>query len=58
MKTQFSFRKYGFTLIEIAIVISILAFVFYEFSKVSFRPQENLAKAERLANKVASVIHE
>lgn len=58
MKTQFSFRKYGFTLVEIAIVISILAFIFYQFSKTSFRPQENLTKAERLANKVASVLHE
>lgn len=58
MKTQFSFRKYGFTLIEIAIVISILGFLFYQFSKISFQPQENLSKAERLANRVASIIQE
>ncbi len=58
MKTQFSFRKYGFTLVEIAIVISILTYIFYAFTKFSFRPQENLGKAERLANRVASVLHE
>ncbi len=58
MKTQFSFRKYGFTLIELMVVISILIFLFYQFSKISFLPQENLWKAERLANKVASILHE
>ena len=58
MKTQFSFRKYGFTLIELMVVISIIIFIFYQFSKISFLPQENIAKAERLANKVASVLHE
>ncbi len=58
MKTQFSFRKYGFTLIEIAIVISILGVLFYQFSKISFRPQEDLAKAERLANRISSILHE
>lgn len=58
MKTQFSFRKYGFTLVEITLVISILIFIVIAFSRLSFRPQENITKAERLANKIASVIHE
>lgn len=58
MKTQFSFRKYGFTLVEITIVITILGFLFYTFWKVSFRPQENIIKAERLANKIVDVLHE
>jgi hypothetical protein len=58
MKTQFSFRKYGFTLVELMVVISIIIFLYYQFSKISFLPQENLWKAERLANKVASILHE
>ncbi|MBP9779818.1 prepilin-type N-terminal cleavage/methylation domain-containing protein [Candidatus Gracilibacteria bacterium] len=58
MKTQFSFRKYGFTLVELMIVISIIMYIFYQFSRISFLPREDVAKAERLANKVASVLHE
>jgi prepilin-type N-terminal cleavage/methylation domain-containing protein len=58
MKTQFSFYKYGFTLVELMIVISILAMLFYSLSKFTFNPQENIVKAERLANKIAAVIHE
>ena len=58
MKTQFTFQKYGFTLIELMIVISILAFLYYSLTKFSYNPQENMTKSERLANKVAASIHE
>lgn len=57
MKTQFSFSKSGFTLLEIMVVIAIIGFLFWVMSQISFRPQENLTKAERLANKVQSILH-
>ncbi len=57
MKTQFSFSKSGFTLIEIMVVIAIIAFLFWVMSQISFRSGENLAKAERLANKIQWVLH-
>lgn len=58
MKTQFSLRKSGFTMVEIMVVIAILAFLYYTFSRLSFQPQENLTRAERLANKISSVLHD
>lgn len=40
------------------VVIAILAFLYYTFARFSYRPQENLTRAERLANKVSSVLHD
>ncbi len=39
------------------LVIAILGLLFVVFSRISFQPQENLTKAERLANKISSVLH-
>lgn len=57
MKTQFSFYKRGFTLIEIMVVIAIVAFLFALMSQVNFRAQENITKAERMANKLQNILH-
>jgi prepilin-type N-terminal cleavage/methylation domain-containing protein len=58
MKTQFPITKYGFTMIEILLVISILGFLFYTLGRTNFRPQENLNKAERLGNRISGVLHD
>lgn len=57
MKTQFSFSKLGFTLMELMVVIAIVGTIFVALGRFSFRPQENIVRAERLANKVQSSIH-
>jgi prepilin-type N-terminal cleavage/methylation domain-containing protein len=57
MKTQFSFSKRGFTLIEIMVVISIIGSLFALMSQVNFRSQEDITKAERMANKVQGILH-
>ena len=57
MKTQFSFSQSGFTMVEIMVVIAIIASLFAMMSRVDFRSQENITKAERMANKVQSVLH-
>lgn len=58
MKTQFSLHKYGFTMVELMVVIAIVWFLFVVFSRFSYQPQEHLARAERLANKISSVLHD
>ncbi len=57
MKTQFSFTKSGFTMLEIMVVIAIIAMIFATMSRFTFRPQENIVKVERLSSKVQSIIH-
>lgn len=57
MKTQFSFNQYGFTMVEIMVVIAIIWSLFVLMSRINFNPQENIVKAERLASKVQSIIH-
>ncbi len=57
MKTQFSFTKSGFTMVEIMVVIVIIASLFVTLSRVTFKPQENIVKAERLASKIQSILH-
>jgi prepilin-type N-terminal cleavage/methylation domain-containing protein len=58
MKTQRSFSKSGFTLLELMVVIAILGLLFVVYSRFSYQPQEHLMKAERLANKISSVLHD
>jgi len=57
MKTQYSFLKRWFTLLEIMVVIAIIWIIFGIFSQINFRSQENLTKSERLANRLQSLIH-
>lgn len=57
MKTQFSFTKSGFTMVEIMVVIVIIWIMFSLFSQINFRSQENITKAERIANKLQSILH-
>ena len=57
MKTQFSFPKTGFTMVEIMVTIAIIGMLFAMMSRVNFRAQENITKAERMANKVQSILH-
>lgn len=40
------------------VVIAILGFLYYTFARFSYSPQEDLTKAERLANKISSVLHD
>lgn len=57
MKTQFSFSKSGFTMIEIMVVIAIIGSMFALVSQINFRSQENMTKAERIANKIQGILH-
>lgn len=57
MKTQSSFSQSGFTMVEIMVVIAIIGMIFGFMSQINFRAQENITKAERLANKVQSLLH-
>lgn len=54
---QFSFTKDGFTMFEIVVVIAIIGMIFAWMANFTFRPQENIVKAERLAAKIQSIIH-
>jgi hypothetical protein len=58
MKTQSSFRHYGFTMIELMFVVTTMLLLWYLTSGMSYRPQEHHIKAERLANKISSLLHE
>lgn len=42
---------------ELMVVIAIVGTIFVALGRFSFRPQENIVRAERLANKVQSSIH-
>jgi Tfp pilus assembly protein FimT len=58
MKTQFSFKQYGFTLVEIMVTIAILIFLSWITLSFNTNPQQHLARAERLANKIADTLHD
>lgn len=45
-------------MVEIMVVIAILAFLYSTFLRFSYQPQGNLTRAERLANKISSVLHD
>lgn len=56
MKRQSSFWQRGFTMIEIMLVIALIAMFFAFTSRFTLAPQQNITKAERLANKIQSII--
>lgn len=44
-------------MVEIMVTIAIIASLFAMMSRVDFRSQENITKAERMANKIQSLLH-
>ncbi len=58
MKRQSSFGQYGFTLVEIMLVIVLLGVIFYSMASF-WSPQwkENSIKVERLANHISDILH-
>jgi prepilin-type N-terminal cleavage/methylation domain-containing protein len=58
MKRQSSFWQYGFTLVEIMLVIVLLGVIFYSMASF-WSPQwkENSIKVERLANNISDILH-
>lgn len=58
MKTQTPFGKYGFTLVEIMVTISIIWVLTVAMIGFTTNPQQSLTKAERLANKIATTLQD
>lgn len=44
-------------MIEIMVVIAIIGSMFALVSQINFRSQENMTKAERIANKIQGILH-
>jgi len=58
MKRQSSFGQYGFTLVEIMLVIVILGIISYAMSSFgAFQWTENSMKAGKLANNISNILH-